>query len=52
MMEYKKQLSRIAKALEEIPYTYAYVEIKTREDKFIYEKDKNTKVLGFRKGVE
>lgn len=52
MIEYKKQLEKIAKALEEIPYNYAYVEIKTKEDKFIYEKHKDTKVLGFRKEEE
>lgn len=46
-MEYQKQLNRIAKAINEIPYKNVYIEIETKTDKYIFEKHKETSVIRF-----
>lgn len=46
-MDYQKQLNRISKAINEIPYTNVYIEIHTKTDKFILEKQKETSVIRF-----
>lgn len=51
-MDYQKQLNRISRAINEIPYKHIYIEIETKTDKFILEKDKETSVIGFRGGVQ
>ena len=50
MEQYTKQLNRISKAINEIPYEHIYVEIQTADDKFILEKNKKTSAIGFRAG--
>ena len=39
MEQYTKQLNRISKAINEIPYEHIYVEIQTATDKFILDKN-------------
>ena len=51
MEEFKKQLNRISKEINEIPYNYAYIEIQTETDKFILEKNKKPHPIGFKGGV-
>lgn len=46
-MDYQKQLNRISKAINEIPYKKVYIEIQTKTDTFILEKHKETSVIRF-----
>ena len=51
MEQYTRQLNRISKAINEIPYNYVYIEIQTETDKFILEKNKKSRPIGFKGGV-
>lgn len=42
-------LNRISKLVENINYKSLYIEIKTENDKYILEKEKQIQVTGFRK---
>lgn len=46
-MDYLKQLEKIDKIIETIPYKTAHIEIKTETDTFILNKEKETKVIRF-----
>ena len=40
-------LDKINNLVENINYESVYVEIKTKNDKYVLEKEKNTRVIGF-----
>ena len=50
MEQYTKQLNRISKAINEIPYEHIYLEIQTATDKFILDKCKKTSAIGLKAG--
>ena len=50
MEEYKKQINKIAKTINEIPYEKVYLEIATANDRFILEKNKKSNPIGFKAG--
>ena len=50
MEEYKKQLNRISKAINEIPYEKVYIDIQTSNDRFTLEKNKKVIPIGFKVG--
>lgn len=41
-------INKISKLIDEINYQSAYIEIRTEKDKYTIEKEKQTKVMGFR----
>lgn len=45
-----KVIERITNLIENMDYKKAYIEIETRDDKFIIEKDKKN-LIGFRKEI-
>lgn len=47
-MEHLKQLKKIDKIIETIPYKEVHIEIKTKTDNYIYDKERETQVIGFR----
>lgn len=49
--EIRKHLSKVSETLGKIPYKYCYVEVRTETDKYVFEKDKPTSVIGFRGGA-
>lgn len=51
-MDYMKQLNKIAKAIEEIPYTEIHIDIRTEKDTFIIDKIRETKKIGFEVGEQ
>lgn len=40
-------LDKINNLVENINYESVYIEIKTKNDKYVLEKEKNTRVIGF-----
>jgi len=44
-------LNRISKVLDDMNYKTVYIEIHTETDKYVLEKEKPTKIIGFRKNV-
>lgn len=50
MEEYKKQINKIAKTINEIPYEKIYIEIETAKDRFVLEKYKKSNPIGFKAG--
>ena len=42
-------INRISKLIDEINYQSAYIEIKTEKDKYVLEKERPIRVVGFRK---
>lgn len=49
-MEYKKQFEKIDKIINEIPYEEVHIHIKTKTENYMYDKVKETKVIGFKVG--
>ena len=49
-MDYMKQLNRIAKAIEEIPYKEVHIAITTKTDTYIIDKIRETQIIGFKVG--
>lgn len=50
MEEWKNQLNRITKAINEIPFEKVYIEIETSNDRIILEKNKKSRPIGFKVG--
>lgn len=50
MEEWKKQLNRITKAVNEIPFERVFIEIETSNDRFIIERNKKSNPIGFKVG--
>ena len=50
VVDYMKQLNRIAKAIEEIPYKEVHIAITTKTDTYIIDKIRETKIIGFKVG--
>lgn len=50
MEEYTKQINRIIKAINEIPYEKAYIDIQTSNDRFTLDKNKKVVPIGFKVG--
>lgn len=48
-MEYMKQLNKIIKTIEEIPFKEFHISITTETDTFLIDKKKETLPIGFRK---
>lgn len=44
----EKKLNKIANTVEQTPYEYYYIEVKTKQDRYIMERTKETSVIGFR----
>jgi hypothetical protein len=42
-------INKISKLIDEINYQSAYIEIKTENDKYVLEKERPIRVVGFRK---
>ena len=49
-MEYVKQLNKISKIINEIPYKHVYIEIETEQDRYTLDKDRKAPAIGFRVG--
>ena len=52
VVEYMKQLNKIMKAVEEIPYKEVHIAITTKTDAYVIDKIKETKIIGFKVGEE
>lgn len=50
MEEWKKQINRITRAVNEIPFEKVYIEIETSNDRFVLEKNKKSNPIGFKVG--
>lgn len=47
-MEITKQLNKILRIINEIPYKEVHIEITTKADTYIIDKINETKIIGFR----
>lgn len=47
-----KQLNKIMKAVEEIPYKEFHISITTKTDAYVIDKIKETQIIGFKVGEE
>ncbi len=47
--EIEKKLNKVADLIEQTPFEYYYIELKTKQDRYTMERNKETSVIGFRK---
>lgn len=50
--EIEKRLNKVANLIEQTPYEYYYIELRTKQDRYTMQRTKENSIIGFRGGVQ